>query len=349
MDYDDSGHVPHARWIGETPNIRIAHGPQDLRVRLLDWGPRNEGTMAALYCALQANWGENPVEIERDDQLTNGEMAYINKAFSGGTLQQALERFTFNFMIDGCTRAATHQLVRTRMGAAFMQHGGRDNDWRHRAWTMPETMRRADDYLTEMEGVRPHCLTDPTVLERYLDSCHYDTVEEAIFNLLSRSKDLYAAMVDAGIPWQDARRILPIGTQTYIFADYNYVALKGVLANRLEHVMDWEINCIAQLMHREIYRQCPAVIAESFGSRSDQMGRAAFKDMDSWPPDGKYPVSKEEAERKREHERLQMPYFVLHPSSLRGMIDEVVWVPTNGTYPTKEEFDAAIEGIEEDR
>jgi thymidylate synthase ThyX len=181
-----------------------------------------------------------------------------------------------------------------------MQHGGRDNDWRHRDWTIPETIRRAAIAVGANPadlGDQKHCLTNPEVIEQYwrmerryeLDQDNPDPLMLMLQQYLQDGKELYAMLVDAGIPWQDARRILPIGTQTYIHGTFNYLALKGVLANRLEHIMDWEINCVTQLMLREIKMKCPPLFSRYLGSHSDLARTAKFDKLESWPPDGKWP------------------------------------------------------------
>jgi len=102
--------------------------------------------------------------------------------------------------------------------------------------------------IVDGSGLR-HCITDWKPIYDYIVSMdpphRADNIRDAIENHLMRTRELYAALVDAGIPWQDARRVLPIGMQTYIHDQYNYLALSGVLTNRLEHVMDWEHNCVA--------------------------------------------------------------------------------------------------------
>ena len=144
----DSGHRPHARHTNEPPENKIVEAPHHLSVTLDTWGPV-DNLFPALYDALQSNWGDHPSRmVENDDvsepeiwsarlgklqrdtgwlSLSRNQQIYVDKCFKGETLPQVLERITFSFLIDGCTRAATHQIVRTRLGAAFMQHGGRDN------------------------------------------------------------------------------------------------------------------------------------------------------------------------------------------------------------------------------
>ena len=344
MAYEDAKHRPHAIHTGEEPINPITTGPESLRVTLDRWGPV-DNLFTSMYDALQANWGEHPSRtVDRtaygespkgwnppDDRvpssggrqlsdiytrtgwhvLSNDERAYVESCFAGKTLQQVLEGITFDFCIDGVSRAFTHQNVRTRLGAGFMQHGGRDNDWRHRQWTMPETMRRmcnafevevdmnlhtdiaepADQIIPkEIEDGLQHCITDWNAIMRFLTTAVPGmSIRQAIEDHIMHGRKLYAALVDAGIPWQDARRVLFMGMQTYIHDQYNYLALQGVLGNRLEHIMDWEFNCVAQLMLREVKMKCPPLLSKYLGSHSDRAKAAKFAGLESWPPDGKYP------------------------------------------------------------
>lgn len=333
-NYQDAGHRPHARHTNEDPRNEIVEAPYHLSVTLDTWGPV-EKLFLSIYDSLQANWGDMPSRTmdrfltggfdpsnERSDwpevtgwnTLTVPERKYVEACFARRTLQQVLERITFSFLIDGCSRACTHQLVRTRIGAAMMQHGGRDNDWRHRPWVMPETIRRACQLLSHEEwvdGGLEHCIVNRDPIDRLLnDDMQNRDLHTYIENYLQLGRDLYAALVDAGIPWEDARRLLWMGTATYIHIDYNYIALRDVLANRLEHVMDWEINCVAQLMLREVKMKCPPLFSKYLGSHSDLAGQAKFAGLQSWPPDGKYPNPYERCHcghTKANHTWVEMP------------------------------------------
>lgn len=369
-NYADAGHRPHARHTGEAPKNEIKEAPYHLSVTLDTWGPVNN-LFPSLYDALQSNWGDEPsravdydgelftmtevnFELMRRtgwDKLSASERAYVESCFARKTLQQVLERITFSFLIDGCTRACTHQLVRTRIGAAMMQHGGRDNDWRHRPWVMPETIRRACEEIDGDESAYistryttglKSCITDMSPIRALLkeDASNHDYQEkdarlaDVIGNYLREGRALYAALVDAGIPWEDARRLLWMGTATYIHIDYNYIALRDVLANRLEHIMDWEINCVAQLMLREIKMKCPPVFSKYLGSHSDLAKVDKFAGLQSWPPVGKWPIPKDQRDLPREHRPEQNPFWVLHPDSMNG--GPIRWIATNGTYPHEE-------------
>jgi len=383
------------------------------------WGPQ-QNLFPAIYDALQSNWGDFPsrtvmrpcpVLPEPDAMsamdyasshywssehqtgaclLRPGEWKYVESCFAGQTLQQVLERITFSFTIDGISRACTHQLVRTRLGAGFMQHGGRDNDWRHRTWTMPETIRRACEVMTvltdEVNGYpsgmekllrldQKTCITDWEPLDRLMREYESElagpaesvSLQEVIEDYLMQGRRIYSAFVDAGIPWQDARRLLWMGTQTYIHADYNYLALKGVIGKRGEPVMDWEINCVAQLMLREVKMKCPPLLSQYLMPLSDAGHRDAMAGLESWSPTGKYPNPYELCEcghhkanhliesgvhdepqtlcvvcktvhdytpvdtLARTHRPEQNPFWILHPDSMAG--GPVRWIHTNGVWP----------------
>ena len=344
--YDDTKHRPHSKHTGQAPMCAIDIGPDGLYVSLDAWGP-STNVYAHLYNQLQSNWGEDPSMIEKDSQLTEGQMAYVEKCIAGKTLPNVLESVSTMWTISGCSRAFTHQFVRTRVGASFMQHGGRDNDWRHRRWRMPETIWRA---CTEKEGKLEEglksCVQDCKPINDFLVDKYPElpldeiSLFAAIQDYLMDGKELYSALVDAGIPWQDARRLLHMGTETYIHANYNFLALKGVIANRMEFIMDWEINAVSQLMVREVRMKMPKLFGQYLGSHSDAQGRAAFAGLDSWPPDQKFPALWKQSERT--HRPEQMPFFVLTERAING--GEVEWIRTNGTYPNRERGEVVEQG-----
>lgn len=194
---------------------------------------------------------------------------------------------------------------------------------------MPETIARACE-----EDTTHSCITDWGPIHAYLADMGFGAetgLQETIENYLGEGKRLYSALVDAGIPWQDARRLLTMGTQTYLHISYNYLDLQRTLANRLEHVMDWEFNCVAQLMLREVCVSCPQMLSDPLMSASDKAHKAVFAGLTSWPPDGKWPVDPEVADLPRTHRREQMPFFILAPESFRGA--PIRWIPTDGTWP----------------
>lgn len=345
----DAGHRPWADHKGEAPTLKIDIGPEAIEVTLDAWGPQGD-LFAVIYRQIESNWGDEPVPPMTNKDLTEKQWQLIDNAIKGGTIQNPFEAVSFMFTINGISRACTHQIVRTRLGASFMQHGGRDNDWRHRNWSMPEAIYRA---CQEKEGTLApdlvSCIKDCGPINEYLEE-QYPNVPlkdvglfGAIADYVLQGRKLYAALVDAGVAFQDARHVLHIGTETYIHANYNFLALRGLLANRLEHINDWEINCVAQLMLRQVRMNCPALLWKYLQSHSDKLGRAAFAGLDSWPPDQKYPASWKQEDRKFRPE--QNPFFVLTDEAMAG--GKVEWIRTNGIYPGRERNEIVETGDEE--
>lgn len=343
--YNDSWHRPHADHQGEVPTVHLDSGPLGLRVTLNQWGPRGTA-LATVYNQAISNWGEEPSYIEHDDELTTEQLKVVEAIFDGKHLSNALEAISFSFTVEGCTRACTHELVRTRVGASFAQHGGRDNDWRHRSWTVPETLRRLNQHLdlslphplVEAFGDNLVAMGSNLDLHKMLVPFERENESEAdalLRMVLYFQKAFYGAAVDLGIPWQDARRILGIGHQTYIHCNYNYLALKGVTAHRLEHgAVDWEIDCVAQLMVREVWLNCPRLMARRLRSHSDAAGVNKFATLYSWPPNGKHPEPRDyDPKYPTKFTRDQMPFWVLDPICYIDATYPVRWIPTDGVFP----------------
>lgn len=333
---NDSGRKDPSDHRGLSPSTKILRGPEDLKVTLVDWGPK-KGLLARLWNQLNGTWGDVPSSYTEDEHLHPDEMESVIRAFRtrSPSVGQMMETIQFIFRIEGVSRACTHQIVRTRIGACFSQHGGRDNDWRLRSFRMPETVGRLIDYVDRDSPPHPRPRwSDGNMsyerLERFMG--REASLQDMFDSVIHMGKQLYAALVDAGIPWQDARRVLPIGTTTYIYANYTYPAMKGMLANRLEHVMDWEINCVSQLMLRQLHIHCPNYMVEPLGSHSDIASEARFHKMKIMPHDGKWGVTPPDEPRKDTwYGRTQNPFWVLHPDSMRG--GPVEWVATDGMYP----------------
>lgn len=199
-------------YTGEVPRTRFVDWLDAVEVRLVN-GPSDK-----IYLAMaemqQASWSPDP-ELTRDRAV---------KAVSAGTygdqpLPLNMEVPHFTFFIGGISRAITHQIVRTRVGATFAQKCTGDADVRH------------DDVLV------PRCFNKPgqeRLLEEYVD-----------MNL--RFKDWYARAVDEGTQSLHALRYaMPHGLAQYIYADYSFLALKELVGKRWcpEQPIEWQIICV---------------------------------------------------------------------------------------------------------
>jgi thymidylate synthase (FAD) len=234
---------------------------------------------------LTATWGHG---LNKRHYATEDEQrVVVAKALRGQTLGNALEAAKFTVAYSNISLTTSHQLVRTRVGAAHAQNGGRDNDWRHRAVRIPQTI--ADS------GLRP-------------------VWEEAI----AKSKAAYAAALDEGMPFQDARFILPSGSVTYLVTSYDYRSLQGLLANRLCLNMQWEIVWCAWELRRLVVEHCP-LLGSGLRMPCEIRGHCTYH-SNLFEPCGYQPASAEQATKRYE-------FPITQNGSLRPPIPEAIGVP----------------------
>jgi len=117
------------------------------------------------------------------------------------SLQTPLEFINFVFLLQGVTRAFTHQLVRTRIGVAYVQ----------------ESMRFAN-----LRTIR-------VLATNELPRNELMTYELAVRHAVSS----YRAMVERGISKQAARGLLPTNILTDVYWSVNLRTLQTVMRQRL--------------------------------------------------------------------------------------------------------------------
>lgn len=130
----------------------------------------------------------------------------------------ALEHASYTFAIDGVSRALTHQLVRHRV-ASFNQQSQR--------------------YVT-MSG-------DPEVV--IPESVSNDPELLATFNTaIDTAYNAYQALIDAGVPAEDARYLLPNACSTKIVVTMNIRELLHFFELRCCRRAQWEIQDLGSKM-----------------------------------------------------------------------------------------------------
>ena len=130
----------------------------------------------------------------------------------------ALEHASYTFAIDGVSRALTHQLVRHRL-ASFNQQS-----------------QRYVAYHGEPETVTP-------------PSIESDDGLNTLFNAAIRGAyDTYAALLEAGIPAEDARYILPSACASKIVVSMNIRELLHFCTLRCCRRAQWEIQELGNRM-----------------------------------------------------------------------------------------------------
>ena len=121
------------------------------------------------------------------------------------TIKSSWEFATYIFEIKGVTRAFTHQLVRTRT-ASYAQESMRSGDVSDHEWLTP----RMDEESIDAE-----------VLLSLFDSS------------IKNSMGAYSELIDAGMPIQDARGLIPTNIKTSIIMGCNLRTLHQMAETRL--------------------------------------------------------------------------------------------------------------------
>ncbi len=139
-----------------------------------------------------------------------------------------IEHIVFTFAISGVTRTLSHQLVRHRAGLAFDQQSQRYVNYKRPAYMVPGTIQDApqelrDRYVAEMD-------------------------ESLVF---------YSELLEAGVPGEDARFVMPNATRTNLVMTTNLRALIHMSGLRLCTMAQWEIRRLFQLIRHEVFGVSP--------------------------------------------------------------------------------------------
>ena len=79
--------------------------------------------------------------------------------------------------------------------------------------------------------------------------------------------DVYQELIDNGVPKEDARMVLPIGTTTKLIATANFRQWMHVIELRCNKASQWEIRAVCTQILELLYKQAPNVfqdLAERF-------------------------------------------------------------------------------------
>lgn len=183
-------------------------------VKLLFHTPEPERAIAAAARLCYAPVGAAELLEEMSDEAVRRVLKTI--ITSGHT--SALEHAVYTFAVDGVSRAMTHQLVRHRL-ASYNQQSQR--------------------YVTYAE--EPTFVTPPSVAA--------DPAVAGAFAVATRAAfDAYRALVDAGVPAEDARYLLPNAMETKIVITMNVRELLHFFELRCCKRAQWEIRDLALAM-----------------------------------------------------------------------------------------------------
>lgn len=148
--------------------------------------------------------------------------------------ESVFEHVSFTFLIDGVTRACTHQLVRHRI-ASYSQ----------------ASMRRPQQ---ELSMIWPKCF----------QSSKTKGIAEKLYD---HAVEAYSKLLECGVKAEDARFVLPEGTLSTIVVTMNGRELRHFIQMRDCDEAQWEIREVAQKM-REIAEKRFPLLFEDFNAES---------------------------------------------------------------------------------
>ncbi|MFA5517163.1 MAG: FAD-dependent thymidylate synthase [Desulfuromonadales bacterium] len=195
-------------------------------VQLLSHTPEPEQIVAAAarLCYSSAGIGEL-LEKSRNDRQN-----LIDKVRRSGHLS-VFEHASFSFGVEGISRACSHQLVRHRL-ASYSQQSQR--------------------YVSHREPfvavIPPSVASQPELRERF----------ETLMAEIHRG---YRKLLDAGVPAEDARFLLPNAAATKLVLTMNARELLHFFQLRCCRRAQWEIRAMAVEMLRLARRAAPLLFA----------------------------------------------------------------------------------------
>lgn len=221
-----------------------------LGVRVLKY-PDEQEFKRMVYKATTATRG-NDISDDNWDPIV------VEEAFKGG-LNQCLEWDTVVFEISGVSRGLTHEIVRTRR-ASFAQQSMRHTDMgRDFNVRMPEAIW-SDNRLLLVDPLkypllRANLLRDG---EWSQDKQEVETTGARVWaEAMRTAREAYGWLVENDFPYQDARTVCPIATETYIIAEYPISEFLNTYAYRACHMFYPEIVALFGIMGRELSAVCP--------------------------------------------------------------------------------------------
>lgn len=195
-----------------------------MRVALLSYTPEPEGVIAAAAHLSTSNVSA----LELKEKLTPQRIESLLKYLLSSGHLSPFEHASFSFAIDGISRVTSHQLVRHRL-ASYTQQSQRYVSLKKLEYVTPQTIAGKPEFLAKYREA--------------IDGVHR----------------LYCEMLDAGIPAEDARYLLPNATETRLVMTMNARELMAASGLRLCLRAQWEIVQLFDAIKAEVERVAPFI------------------------------------------------------------------------------------------
>jgi len=193
-----------------------------MRVELLAITPNAEALIAR--CARISHRSEAQASPEADAKL-------IRKLIELGH-ESVLEHASATFLIEGISRSCMAQLTRHRL-ASFTVESMRYVDMSCQSVVMPDSIQSGTSEVS---------------------SVYIEAVGSAF--------RAYEELLDMGIPHEDARFVLPIGTQTRLVMTANFRELRHIIRLRGSKAAQWEVRQVAEKLLEIMQEEAPNVFGD---------------------------------------------------------------------------------------
>ena len=200
-----------------------------MQVELLYHTPDPERAIATAARLCYAPVGASELMETMPPERIKSVLATIMRSGHFSTLEHA----SYTFAIDGVSRALTHQLVRHRL-ASFNQQSQR--------------------YVKFKDGVavvKPATVTASPETEAVFD----EAIEACV--------EAYKKLLDAGVPAEDARYLLPNAAESKIVVTMNVRELLHFFSLRCCNRAQWEIRELAHRMLELARPTAPFIFADA--------------------------------------------------------------------------------------
>ena len=167
------------------------------------------------------------------ETMTEEKIRKVLTTIMAGGHFSTLEHASYTFAIDGVSRALTHQLVRHRL-ASYNQQS-----------------QRYVKFADGLDTVKPASIAA-------------DEKANALFDeMIEKTVEAYQAFLEAGIPAEDARYILPNAAETKIVVTMNIRELLHFFSLRCCNRAQWEIRELAWKMLELARPTAPFIFADA--------------------------------------------------------------------------------------
>lgn len=200
-----------------------------MQVELLYHTPDPERAIATAARLCYAPVGASELMETMPEERVKSVLATIMASGHFSTLEHA----SYTFAVDGVSRALTHQLVRHRL-ASYNQQS-----------------QRYVKFKNGISVVKPETVAASPETEAVFD--------EAV----AACEAAYQKLLDAGIPAEDARYLLPNACESKIVITMNVRELLHFFSLRCCNRAQWEIRAVADEMLRLVLPLAPHIFASA--------------------------------------------------------------------------------------